>query len=468
MSKRRNIRRTIIITCFTRQMLSTTVFLYAFLFTSLLLHCCARDTVTQSSSIYDSKGKTLVSSGERFELGFFTPNGSSGRRYVGIWYYRSNPLTVVWVANRDNPLVEYNGVFSIAEDGNLKILDGSGRCYWSTNLERSSSIYRKVKLMDSGNLVVRNEEEENQLVSIMWQSFDNPTDTFLPGMKMDGNMALISWKSNHDPASGNFTFQLDQEASQFVIWKRSIRYWSSGISDKAGSSSEMPYSISYFLSNFTSSVAHNDSVPYITSSLYIDTRIVMSFTGQIQFLKVDTEKIWSLIWAQPRTRCNLYNACGNFGSCNSNNELACKCLPGFQPISPEYWNSGYYSGGCARKSPLCSDNAASDTFLNLKMMKVGSPDSQFKAKSEMECRMECLNNCQCEAFSYEEAESTRLGESERATCWIWLEDLSDLQEEYDGGRNLNVRISISDIGKFFLLFGQPSYSQVVDTLQYNS
>ncbi|CAK7349999.1 unnamed protein product, partial [Dovyalis caffra] len=299
--------------------------------------------------------------------------------------------------------------------------------------------------MDTGNLVVIDEDDEEHLMGTVWQSFENPTDTFLPGMKMDEDMVLISWQSYDDPASGNFSFQLDQEANQFVIWKRSIRYWRSGVSDHSGSSgSEMPSAISYFLSNFTSTPVRNDSVPYLTSSLYTNTRMVMSFAGQIQYHQLDTEKIWSLIWAQPRTRCGLYNACGNFGSCNSNNEEVCKCLPGFQPVSPEYWNSGDNSRGCTRRSPLCSNNAVKDTFLNLKMMRVTNPDAQFKAKNEIECKMECLNNCQCEAFLYEEAQTTKGGESESATCWIWTDDLRDIQEEYDSGRDLNVRISVSD------------------------
>ncbi|KAF9670893.1 hypothetical protein SADUNF_Sadunf13G0116500 [Salix dunnii] len=427
-------------------MLPPTFFLYVFLFCSLLLHCLAGDTLTTNSPLRDSRGETLVSNGEEFELGFFTPNGSTGRRYVGIWYYKSSPRTVVWVANRDNPLLDHNGVFSVVENGNLEILDGRGGSLWSTNLEKPSSMNRIAKLMDTGNLVVSDEDDDKHLTGLLWQSFENPSETFLPGMKLDENMVLISWKSYDDPASGNFSFQQDREANQFVIWKRSIRYWRSGVSDNGGSSrSEMPSAISYFLSNFTSTSVRNDSVPYITSSLYTNTRMVMSFAGQIQYLQLNTEKTWSVIWAQPRTRCSLYNACGNFGSCNSNNEVVCKCLPGFQPVSPEYWNSGDNSRGCTRRSPLCSNSAASDTFLSLNMMRVANPDAQFKVNSEVECKMECLNNCQCEAFSYEKAETTKGGESESATCWIWTDDLRDIQEEYDGGRDLNVRVSVSDI-----------------------
>ncbi|KDP32211.1 hypothetical protein JCGZ_13818 [Jatropha curcas] len=421
-------------------MVLSTLFPYAFLFffSLLIIHCFARDTITKNGPISDSKGETLVSPGEKFELGFFTPNGSTGRRYVGIWYYKLTPLTVVWVANRESPVLDNTGVLFIAEDDNIKVVDGKGRSYWSTNLETNSSMEKILKLMDTGNLAFCEKDER-----IVWQSFENPTDTFLPGMKMKQDIELVSWKSYDDPASGNFTFQLDQQGNQFVIWKRSIRFWTSGglVSGKVGSSNEMSSAISYFLSNFTLNVVQNDSVPYITSSLYVDTRMVMSFSGQIQYMKLDTNKIWTLFWAVPRTRCSLYNACGNFGSCNSNNQPVCKCLPGFQPISPEYWNSGDYSGGCIRKSPLCAGTAANDLFFNLQMMKVANPDSQFRAKNEIECKNECLNNCQCQAFSYEEQQ----GESASATCWIWLEDLTDLQEEYDGGHKLNVRISASDL-----------------------
>lgn len=429
-------------------------FLYSFLLCTFLQCCLAKDTIASNSLISDDQGDTIVSSGEKFELGFFTPNGSSGtRRYVGVWYYRSSPQTVVWVANRDNPLSDTRGVFAIAEDGNLKVLNGNGKTYWSTSLGRSSSMYnRTAKLMDTGNLVVSNQEQGNNSAKIFWQSFENPIDTFLPGMKMSENLVLSSWKSYNDPATGNFTFQQDQqEANHFVIWKRSIRYWKSGDYGRSISSDEMASAILYLLSNFTSTAVHNDSVPYLTSSLYNDTRLVMSFSGQIQYLMWDSEKVWSLIWADPRDRCSVYNACGNFGSCNSKNGVVCKCLPGFSPSSPDNWNNGDYSGGCTRKSTLCSNNAQSDTFLSLKMMKVGNPDSQFNAKSEVECKTECLNNCECQAYLYEEVEIKEKGGSSTSTCWIWSQDVSNLQEDYAGGRNIQVRVAVSDIGMFLLL-----------------
>ncbi|KAK6253020.1 hypothetical protein QUC31_014740, partial [Theobroma cacao] len=243
---------------------------------------------------------------------------------------------------------------------------------------------------------------------------------------------------------------IDQErVNQFIVWKRTTRYWKSGVSGRFigpdGMPSAMPSAISFFLSNFTSVVLHNESMPHLTSSLYSDTRLIISFSGQIQYFKWDSEKIWALIWAEPRDKCSVYNACGNFGSCNSINDLTCKCLPDFAPSSPENWNSQDYFDGCTRKSRICDKNAASDTFLSLNMMEVGNPDSQFNAKNEVECKLECLNNCQCQAYSYEELDIVRQSGSSIAACWIWLEDLNNIQEEYEGGRNLNVRLAVSDV-----------------------
>lgn len=453
--KRGKITNTFIISWYIEHMISV-FFLLAFLISTPFQYASARDTVTMLDNlISDSQGDTLVSSGNKFELGFFTPNGSAAhRRYVGIWYYRSNPQIIVWVANRDSPVLDDSGALSIAGDGNLKVFDENGRTYWSTNLEGSPSMNRTAKIMDSGNLVISDEDEENHLGRILWQSFGNPTDTFVPGMKMDENIILTSWTSYDDPAPGNFTFQLDQEGdSQFVIWKRSMRYWKSGVSGKFIGSDEMPSALSYLLSNFTSST-QNITVPYLTSALYSDTRMIMSFTGQILYFKWKNEKDWSLIWAQPRDSCSVYNACGNFGICNSNNKVLCKCLPGFDPSLPDNWNNGDFSGGCSRKSKICSKTAESDTFLSLRMMNVGNPDSQFKAKNEMECKLECLNNCQCKAYSYEEAKITQRGVTDGNACWIWSLDLNNLQEEYEGGGSLYVRVAGQDVGMNFTLFGQ--------------
>ncbi|KAK9209448.1 hypothetical protein WN944_001814 [Citrus x changshan-huyou] len=70
----------------------------------------ASNTITSSKSLSD--GRTLVLKNGSFELGFFSP-GSSKNFYVGIWYKNIPVKTVVWVANRLNPINDSSGLLII-------------------------------------------------------------------------------------------------------------------------------------------------------------------------------------------------------------------------------------------------------------------------------------------------------------------------------------------------------------------
>jgi hypothetical protein len=98
--------------------------------------------------------------------------------------------------------------------------------------------------------------------------------------------------------------------------------------------------------------------------------------------------------------------------------------------------SGDFLDGCTKNSTSSDNN---DIFLNLKMMKVNNPDSRiYDANNETECRKQCLNSNLCQAYSLTDI------------CWIWTENLSNLQEEYtNGGRNLSIRVTKSVIGTLF-------------------
>ncbi|KAB2637490.1 hypothetical protein D8674_028024 [Pyrus ussuriensis x Pyrus communis] len=90
-----------------------------FLFFLLLSPLCASiDTITVNQQLKD--GDSIVSKDIKFELGFFGPDNSSSSRYVGIWYANQPEKTVVWVANRDNPVNDSSGVLAInSENGSV-------------------------------------------------------------------------------------------------------------------------------------------------------------------------------------------------------------------------------------------------------------------------------------------------------------------------------------------------------------
>ncbi|KAL7102368.1 hypothetical protein ACP275_08G116000 [Erythranthe tilingii] len=418
------------------------------------------DTINVSTPLTDNSYDTLVSGGNRFELGFFTPQGSE-KRYVGIWYYYNKlniSRTVVWVANRDEPLVDpCVGVFGIADDGNIKIW-----CNGNTgvdvpvvsvsSLDTSRSSNRSLQLLDSGNLVLVDGQHDKRL----WQSFDYPTDTFLPGMKMnDNDMELVSWNSPTDPGKGNYTFRREQGV--YSIQKRSTVYWKSG---EPGPfflfNNELPSAVPQILSNSSGTGLDEKSItqhptsrsiyfPNSTRS-YSNSRILMSSSGEIQYYNYSTVEggLWSLLGSAPQTRCSVYDACGNFGICNVTSDPICRCLPGFRPVSSGDWSAGQYSEGCVRIEPLISSQSQTYRFVNLSFVtQIGGTVQSFdRAQQEATCEDECLNNIKCQAYLYTERKPTdrETGKSV-VKCWIWTSDLVNLQEDYSGStHNISLRI----------------------------
>ncbi|KAK2650856.1 hypothetical protein Ddye_018345 [Dipteronia dyeriana] len=86
--------------------------------------------------------------------------------------------------------------------------------------------------------------------------------------------------------------------------------------------------------------------------------------------------------------------------------------------------------------PLCDSKEKALTFLPLKVIKVGKPEKHFEINSKKLCREVCLNDCSCQAYSYNGS----------TTCWVW-EKLDSIQEgEADGVREILLRQPNIDAG----------------------
>ncbi|KAG6794054.1 hypothetical protein POTOM_003287 [Populus tomentosa] len=205
-------------------------------------HVLAADTLYQGGDSLNSSN-TLVSKNGLFTLGF-TRIGSaeSNATYLGIWYNndRSHPF---WLANRDKPIADNSGVLTIDGSGNMKLTYSGGDPveFYSS---QSSASNITASLEDSGNFVLKDENSSSQ--TVLWQSFDFPTDTFLPGMKLGINhrtgqtWSLVSWLSDIVPTpAGAFTLEWDTNGKELVIKRRDVIYWTSG-SFTSNTSFEIP------------------------------------------------------------------------------------------------------------------------------------------------------------------------------------------------------------------------------------
>ncbi|KAL5056464.1 hypothetical protein RYX36_037146 [Vicia faba] len=429
--------------------------------------CFAGDSLKAGQKIIGNE-TNLVSSGKVFELGFFTPSITAGgsQSYLGIWYHMQEELEqpqnqiVVWVANRDNPVaVNSTGVFKVAEDGNLVVVDTSGNneTYWSSKSNSKGKVSSNsspknltVKLMDSGNLVLYDDDDE---VTI-WESFENPTHTFLPGMKMDGNMRLTSWRSGDDPTSGNFSFKMEQNGvNRFIISNNDQIYWESeeygtmNFEVNNGAVDDISLEVYNLLTNMSLPILSK----LIPMERYDNTRLFLHPTGMLKWAEVNLLAGEPLVrWMQPETNCLRYNFCGNFASCNDiDGNYLCKCLPGFYKDS---LGDGDYSlldeASCTRrKSAPCTGNDTA--FLNLTKIKTGRPDKKLGAQYVENCTSMCLEMCpHCQAYSYAPPPTDHQRANNPSNCWIWTHSLTTLKEDYtnwEDDRRLYVLVDKSDI-----------------------
>ncbi|XP_043694032.1 G-type lectin S-receptor-like serine/threonine-protein kinase B120 [Telopea speciosissima] len=419
---------------------------YFFLF--LLPNCIAIDTISTGQSITD--GETLVSSGNIFELGFFSP-GNSTNRYVGIWYKKTSYTQVVGVLNAMKPILDSHGSLSINNEGNLVILDGKQNVIWYTNASSMWSNTSTVAILDDmGNFALR----DNHLNVSLWDSFDHPSNTLIPNMKLGGNdklgisLRLTSWVSENNPAPGKFFLRRNrQEAQQVYIVSGSaativngsnlVKHWNSG--QWNGRSfigiPEMPQD---YINGITFSSDGNGG-EYYTYSLSDTSNIslaVLLSSGNIETKNWDEQKKeWVVFWLAINSQCDAYGACGPFGVCNKMESFICSCMRGFQPKFPEKWRNGNWSDGCERSTPL-QCGSGSEGFLKLEGIKLPDVSEYLLRTDENECKVRCLNNCSCLAYSFVSG----------AGCLVWTTELIDVQQYSSGGQDLYLRLPSSLLG----------------------
>ncbi|KDP38976.1 hypothetical protein JCGZ_00733 [Jatropha curcas] len=221
-------------------------------------------------------------------------------------------------------------------NGNLVLVNSTNHIFWSSN---TSAIAKSpvARLLDTGNFVIRERDDGD---NFLWQSFDYPVDTQLPGMKLGGNLVtglkwfLSSWKSTEDPSLGQFSLHVDLNGyPQLLIRKGSKILFRAG-----------------------------------------------SWNGESFTARQD--------------QCENYNLCGAYTNCNIDQSPAvCVCLDGFITKSPNSTN------GCVRKTPLECNNK--DRFLEYSGVKLPDTSSSWFDKniSVKECERLCLKNCSCSAYA---------------------------------------------------------------------
>ncbi|KAK7308847.1 hypothetical protein RJT34_05127 [Clitoria ternatea] len=397
-----------------------------------------RDSISTGQSINDGQNQIMVSSGETFALGFFSP-GISKNRYAGIWYNKDPNQTVVWVANRENPLNDTSGVLKLNESGVLVILNHNKSVIWSSN-STGSAQNPVARLLDSGNFIVQDGSNNYDTKHVLWQSFDYPVDTILPGQKFGRNLItglnryMSSWKSSDDPSQGIYNYQIDIVGyPQFVLREGAAKIFRFGswngfqFSGAPKVKQNSVYRISF--------VSNEEELYYAyelidKSALH---RLVLKSDGQVQRIYWNKEENrWSGLSRFPTDDCDYYGKCGASASCNINNNFLCNCLDGFVPKTEDTY------GDCIRRTSLSCNG---DGFLKFSWLKL--PDtyrSWFNRNMSLDdCMVLCLKNCSCTAYAALDVSK------EPAGCLLWFNDLIDIKVFTEVVEDIYIRMAATEV-----------------------
>ncbi|XVF70430.1 hypothetical protein PTKIN_Ptkin11bG0161000 [Pterospermum kingtungense] len=382
----------------------------------------ATDTILQGQTI--THPNTIVSSSGKFELGFFSP-GNTSKYYLGIWHTVSKQ-PIVWVANREYPFLSESSNLIVNSEGQLVI--SNGRMFYEVSNITTSRINNTTfaRLLDSGNLVLLDQIS----LEILWQSFDYPTDTILPGMNLghdptyNKSWSLVSWRGLEDPAPGSFS--LDYFYGYLLVGKGSQPYWNGSLDEFENRTSYESFLYGKYCYVTWGSV-HTSGIMHM----------VLDAFGQLMIQSwSEDDQIWHTLSS---SKCS-YRRCGDFSVCNITSDKPCSCLRGFEPLSTN--NSSEHQTsyqGCVRKTNLqCNDSVQNHGFYWMKYVDFPSDPGGFDVNSALSCKSACFRNCSCIAYAFD----YKLG------CLAWFNDLFDLKQlatNDSNGKNFYLKLPASEL-----------------------
>ncbi|CAK9148075.1 unnamed protein product [Ilex paraguariensis] len=335
-----------------------------------------------------------------FACGFFLHPGNDTFFFfaIGIVHlliYSHNDTSVdvdlVWFTNRNKPVGEGATLNLLSSDGDLILREADGTQVWSTNTFNTSMA--GIKLMETGNLVLY--DKFNRTI---WQSFDHPVDTLLPGKKLMAGQKLVARVSTDDWTEGDYYLTVTSHGL-FAFYQ-----------------SNMPQMYFKFLVQGTGESTDTSYVKFIngTLALYISSTepsepdAVLLKPSRMQYMKFDPDghfRVYSGIngdiaepvdlFANFLSACDYPNASGNFGLCVNG---LCSCPGGFVRADV---STDQNDNGCMEISQTTCTDPHSYGFLQLADVYyfnyVDNDAAVLKGTNVESCKEACLKNCSCKA-----------------------------------------------------------------------
>ncbi|XP_021844342.2 G-type lectin S-receptor-like serine/threonine-protein kinase SD2-5 [Spinacia oleracea] len=339
-------------------------------------------------------GMFLISKNSTFSFGFYTSVDAPFFVLVVMHIFSS---TVIWTANR-GVLVDNSAKFVFDKNGNT-YLHNTTSVIWSSNTTNLG--VTSMELKDNGNLVLLSKNQ-----TIVWQSFDQPTDTLVLGQSFSEKMSLKSF-----PYELNLHYHLMFKSGDLVLfagYRTPQVYWIMSNDTrksvrkpggKVSSATLMGNSWNFFDEKGELHWQFNISEQYDPNALWA---AVLGSTGTIEFYNLQEAKSdIAESFKIPSGSCTTPSSCSPFKSCFLENLCQCPVvLSSFTDCKP-------------RIPPFCDKNNNNNNVTEISppvhLLDVGSRfdypalgyTKPHQKSSISECKSACLHNCSCITMFYE-------------------------------------------------------------------
>ncbi|XP_049393715.1 G-type lectin S-receptor-like serine/threonine-protein kinase At1g34300 [Solanum stenotomum] len=312
-----------------------------------------------------TQNQILLSPNSTFAAGFLQSSQNSFN--FSIWYYKIPVKTVVWSANPNSPLNSSATLF-ISSSGELKLTpstSSSAPNLWPSIIRNTSSV---LFLQEDGSLVYAN-----------WNSFLNPTDTYLPTQNITGT----------NLTSGNGKFQFDGSNLNTLFFDENDSYFT-------------------FPQNALQRLEETGEVTQVNGRFFSSDfgekgklrRMKLDEDGNMRIYSFDLSSSlaenWTIVWEAVNQLCTIHGTCGTNSIClydTSTTQTSCVCPPGFRKDA---------SKSCVRKIPLMTKDSKASKYLPLDFVSFTGVGNQtdLKALSFSSCEKNCSDKNDCLGFLF--------------------------------------------------------------------
>ncbi|XP_031501732.1 putative receptor protein kinase ZmPK1 [Nymphaea colorata] len=338
----------------------------------------------------------LISENGTFKAGFYQV-GENAFSFA-IWYAETlnHPATVVWMANRDWPVNSRASRLSFQRTGDIALLDADGSVVWTTTNKDRAGAGEVAELWETGNLVLLNRER-----GVVWQSFDQPTDTLLPGQSLSGSLRLVSRAAEGNHSRGYYVAQFNEDSVLSFIYDgpyTSSIYWPNPDNNVFQNRRTRYNSSRHAILDEMGQFISSDGLKFfaLDFGLKVKRRLTMDFDGILRLYSFnDTTKNWQVSWMPKLVRCRVHGLCGENGICFYKPFPTCTCPPGFRMKDAADWTQG-----CKPEFDLLC-NETKVNFIKLPHTDFYGYDFDYKSQISFEaCKNICKSDCRCRGFIY--------------------------------------------------------------------